>query len=302
MPMVAPMMPNISDNIRGAFLMMGSMAAFTLNDACMKALSDELPLSQALFLRGLATTALMYLLARSLGVLNLAMSPRDRWLVRLRNVMEIGTAYFFITALFNMPLANASAIMQALPLSVTLAGALFLGQAVGWRRLIAILIGFTGVMLIVRPGMAGFNVYSLYVLVAVVLVTIRDILARKISASVPTMTVALMNALSVTIAFGLASIFTDWAPLSGKATLQLGGASIFIIGGYVFSVSAMRAGEIAVIAPFRYTSLLWALVLGLVVFSDWPDQITLLGSAIVVATGVYTFYRERRISQENAGG
>lgn len=281
--------------------MMASMAAFTLNDACMKALSDELPLSQALFLRGLATTALMYLLARSVGGLTFTMSRRDRMLVRLRNVMEIGTAYFFINALFNMPLANASAIMQALPLSVTLAGALFLGHAVGWRRLSAILVGFLGVMLIVRPGLAGFNIYSLYVLIAVLLVTIRDILSRMLSTDVPTMTVALMNAFSVTVAFGLASIFTDWAPLSGKAAWQLGAASVFIIGGYVFSVAAMRVGEIAIIAPFRYTSLLWALALGLVVFSDWPDGLTLIGSAIVVATGVYTFYRERRISRQNTG-
>ena len=285
--------------MRGALLMMGSMASFTLNDASMKALSDELPLAQALFLRGLATMALMYLLARSLGPLKLKMSRRDRNLVRLRNLAEIGTAYFFITALFNMPIANAAAIMQALPLSVTLAGALFLGQAVGWRRLSAILVGFLGVMLIVRPGMAGFNIYSVYVLIAVVLVTIRDVLSRKISADVPTMTVALMNAVSVTVAFGLASLFTDWAPLTVKATMQLGAASVFIIGGYIFSVSAMRVGEIAVIAPFRYTSLLWALVLGLLIFAEWPDLLTLLGSAIVVVTGVYTFYRERRFSRRN---
>lgn len=289
----------LTDNMRGALLMMGSMASFTLNDASMKALSDELPLAQALFLRGLATMALMYLLARSLGAIKLKMSRRDRNLVRLRNLAEIGTAYFFITALFNMPIANAAAIMQALPLSVTLAGALFLGQAVGWRRLSAILVGFLGVMLIVRPGMAGFNIYSVYVLIAVVLVTIRDVLSRKISAEVPTMTVALMNAVSVTVAFGLASLFTDWAPLSGKATMQLGAASVFIIGGYIFSVSAMRIGEIAVIAPFRYTSLLWALVLGLAIFAEWPDLLTLLGSAIVVVTGVYTFYRERRFSRRN---
>ena len=99
------------------------------------------------------------------------------------------------------------------------------------------------------------------------------------------------------LAFGLASLFSDWQPLSATAVMQLGGASIFIIGGYVFSVAAMRVGEIAVIAPFRYTSLLWALVLGLLVFGEWPDAVTLLGGAIVVATGVYTFYRERRLTQ-----
>ncbi|MCP3972041.1 MAG: DMT family transporter [Rhodobacteraceae bacterium] len=295
-------MAMISDNIRGSLLMMGSMASFTLNDACMKALSDELPLAQAIFLRGVGTTVLLFVLARSLGGLRFDLPWRDWRLIWVRNVTEIAAAYFFLAALFHMPIANVTAILQVLPLTVTLAGAVFLGQAVGWRRLTAILVGLFGVLLIVRPGFAGFNFYSLYVLAAVVMVTIRDILARKLSDQVPTMTVAFLNAVSVMAVFGVISAFQDWAPLSPKAAMQLGGASILIIGGYIFSVSAMRVGEIAVIAPFRYTALLWALVLGLLVFAEWPDALTLAGSAVIVVMGVYTFYRERRISRENAAG
>ena len=280
--------------------MMGSMVSFTLNDACMKAVADELPLAQAVFLRSAATTILMLILIRMLRAGFSKMSRRDRWLVRARNVTEVATAYFFITALFNMPIANATAIMQALPLTVTLASAVFLGQVIGWRRLTAILVGLSGVLLIVRPGLDGFNVYSLYVLAAVAMVTIRDVLSRKISANVPTITIALLNAVSVTIAFGLASIFIDWAPLSSKAAVQLGAASILIIGGYICAVSAMRVGEIAVVAPFRYTSLLAAMLFGFVAFNEFPDGLTLIGAAIVVATGVYTFYREQRLAQHAA--
>ena len=291
----------LTDNMRGALLMMGSMAAFTLNDAFMKALSDELPLAQAIFLRGIATTVMMYVLARAMGGLRLNL-PRRQWmLIALRSVTEIGAAYFFISALYNMPLANASAILQALPLSITLAGAVFLGEAVGWRRYSAILVGFLGVLLIVRPGFAGFNAYSVYALLAVVMVTLRDLLARRLSHDVPTMTVALVNAFAVMVVFGFGAFAADWAPVSGKAAFQLAGASVLIIGGYVFSVSAMRVGEIAVIAPFRYTSLLWALMLGLLIFTEWPDALTLIGSAVVVATGVYTFYRERKIAQQIIG-
>ena len=289
-------MPILTDNTRGAALMMGSMAAFTLNDACMKAISGELPLAQAIFLRGIGTTVLMFFLARAVGGLKLSLPPGQWKLIALRSLSEIGAAYFFISALFNMPLANASAILQALPLSITLAGALFLGEAVGWRRFSAILIGFLGVLLIVRPGVAGFNAYSVYALLAVVMVTLRDLLARRLAFEVPTMTVALVNSLAVTLAFGLGTLSADWLPVSGRAALLLAAASVLIIGGYVFSVSAMRVGEIAVIAPFRYTSLLWALVLGLTVFGEWPGVLTLVGSAIVVATGVYTFYRERKIA------
>lgn len=277
--------------------MAGSMACFTLNDACMKAAMEEVPLFQSLFLRGLATTLWMLILARMMGGLKLRLGRRDRVLVLIRNVTEVGSAYFFMTAISHMPLANASAIMQALPLSVTLAGALFLGEAVGWRRLSAILVGFAGVLLIVRPGVEGFNLYSVYPLIVVGLVTVRDLLSRQLSAEVPSMTVAFFNALSVMVFFGAGSVFVDWAPMTGRATLLLGAASVLIIGGYICAVAAMRVGEIALVAPFRYTSLLWALLLGFVVFGDWPAVPTLVGAAIVVATGVYTFYRERNMAR-----
>ncbi len=290
-------MVTLTDNTRGTLLMIGSMAAFTLNDACMKALSTSLPLAQSIFLRGLLTTALMLGLAWGLGKLNLRMSPRDRLLVALRTLTEVGSAYFFISALYNMPFANATAILQALPLSITLAGAVFLGEAVGWRRMAAILIGFAGVLMIVRPGFDGFNAYSLYALTAVVLVTARDLLSRRLSRKVETLTVALINAVAVTVVFGIASTTITWQPVSAHTALLLCGASVLIIGGYVFSVSAMRVGEIAVIAPFRYTALLWALILGFVVFGEWPSILTLIGSAIIVMTGVYTFSRERSLAK-----
>ena len=112
------------------------------------------------------------------------------------------------------------------------------------------------------------------------------------------MTVALVASGSVTVVAGIGTGFEDWVPLSSTSTLQLVAASLMIIGGYVFSVSAMRVGEIAIIAPFRYTSLLWALLLGFLVFAEWPTLLTMIGAAIVVATGVYTFYRERRLLRE----
>jgi len=286
-------------NARGAAFMTGSMICFTLNDACMKALSGEVPLSQAIFLRGIATTLLIFILAIALGGLKLRLPRREWKLIALRSVTEIGSAYFFISAIFNMPFANATAILQVLPLSVTLAGAIFLGEAVGWRRMLAIMIGFSGVLLIVRPGFEGFNTYSLYALAAVVAVTARDLLSRQLSMDVPTLTVAFFNALTVMVVFGFASATITWAPVSPAAWAQLGAASVFIIGGYIFSVSAMRIGEIAVIAPFRYTAMISALLLGLILFGEWPDSLTLIGSGIIAVMGLYTFYRERGMSKQS---
>jgi len=290
----------MTDNLRGALMMMGSMLFFTVNDAFMKSLSDELPLFQALFLRGILTSALLFLLARNMGKLKWNLPRRDWNLIAIRTAAEMAAAYFFLTALFNMPIANATAILQALPLAITLVGAMFFGEAVGWRRLTAIIIGFCGVLMIVRPGAEGFNAYSIYALISVAAVTVRDLAARRLSRDVPSMTVALTAAVGVTLFAGVSSAFIDWAPVTGKVTLQLGAASVMVIGGYIFSVTAMRHGEIAMVAPFRYTSLLWALLLGLVIFAEWPKPLTLIGAAIVVGTGVYTFYRERR-RQADAG-
>ncbi|SIO52515.1 EamA-like transporter family protein [Rhodovulum sp. ES.010] len=128
-------MAPLSDNMRGAALMMGSMAAFTFNDACMKALSDAVPFFQALFLRGCGTILLLLILARAMGGLRLRLPRCDWGRIAVRTLAEIGAAFFFITALFNAPIANVTAIIQTTPLSVTLAGAVFLGEPVGWARL-----------------------------------------------------------------------------------------------------------------------------------------------------------------------
>jgi S-adenosylmethionine uptake transporter len=286
-------MLNLSDNLRGAVFMLLSMTAFTFNDAAMKGLADELPLFQAIFLRSVGVCVFLGVLAWKSGAFKVHIAASDRKLIALRSIVEVGAAFFFISSLFNMPIANVTAIIQALPLTVSLAAAVFLGEAVGWRRLIAILVGFIGVMLIVRPGGEGFSIYSVYVLAAVVCVTIRDLAARRMTSTVPTLSVALIAAVCVLIFSGLGSITEDWAQPSATASLQLLAASTFIIGGYIFSVSAMRSGEIGFVAQFRYSSLLVALVLGFVFFDEWPDLLTLIGSAIVVATGLFTLYRER---------
>ena len=281
-------------NQRGALLMATSMVTFTINDTFIKAVSDELPLFQVITLRGLAVTLALLIAARALGRRLGGIAVRDRWLIALRTAGEVGGTWFFLTALFHMPIANVSAILQALPLSVTLGTAVFFGERVGWRRWTAIAVGFAGVMLIVRPGADGFTVYSLYALAAVASVTVRDLAARRLSAEVPSMAVALAAAVGVTVFGVLGSAVTPWQPVSALAAAQLSGAVVALLFGYVTSVMAMRVGEIGVVAPFRYSSLVAALILGFVIFGDWPAPLTLLGSAVVVATGLFTLWRERR--------
>ncbi len=291
-------MVDARDNLKGAGLMVVSMAAFTFNDVCMKTLSGQIPLFQAIFMRGLLTCLLIWLVGRRMGAIRLALPRRDWGLIALRSGAEIGATFFFLTALFHMPIANVTAILQALPLTVALAAALFFREPLGWRRLVAIGVGFGGVMLIVRPGAEGFSVYSLYALAAVGFVTLRDLTARRLSPAVPSITVALITAMVITVAGGLVSTVQGWAPVDGRALGLIALAAGFILGGYLASVAVMRVGEIGFIAPFRYTGLIWALLLGFVVFDDWPAPLTLVGATVVVAMGLFTLFRERQLRRK----
>ncbi|MEP2718659.1 DMT family transporter [Pseudophaeobacter sp.] len=284
----------MTPNQRGAFLMMGAMAAFTFNDTLVKMIGTSLPLSQILVLRGVMATVLIYALARYQGSLRLRLSRRDWVLVALRCLAEAGATFLFLTALMRMPIANITAVLQMLPLTVTLGAALLFQEPVGWRRMLAILAGFCGMLLIVRPGPDGFDAASIYALGAVACVTLRDLSTRRMSPNVPSMTVTLLASFSV-LAFGVVySFFQDWEPASPVQLGLLAGAACIILLGYLGSVMAMRVGDVAVVSPFRYTGLLWALILGWAVFGDWPDMLTLIGGSIVVAAGLFTLYRERQ--------
>ena len=164
----------------------------------------------------------------------------------------------------------------------------------------AIGIGFLGVMLIVRPGTDGFDRWSILGLVSVVCVVIRDLATRRLSSRVPSVAVAFLAALAVTLGAALILPFTEIAAVGPKQALQIAAAAGFLIVGYLAVVMSMRVGDISVVAPFRYTSLVAAILLGWGAFGQFPDSWTLTGSAIVVATGVYTFYRERRLAREAA--
>jgi S-adenosylmethionine uptake transporter len=284
----------MSPNLQGALLMMASMAAFTFNDTLVKLTDGAVPLFQLLALRGILATLLIYALARGLGRLRWDLSRRDWGLVAIRSGAEIGAAYFFLTALLNMPLANVTAILQVLPLTVTLGAALFFGETVGWRRWSAIAVGFCGMLLVIQPGTDGFTGWSLYALVAVGFVTLRDLSTRRMSPTVPPLTVTFFAALSVMLFSLVVAVPQGWTPVSPRDSALIAGSAVFNLGGYVFSVLVMRVGEIAVVAPFRYTSLVWALLLGFVVFGDWPGPLVLLGAGLIAATGLFTLYRETR--------
>mgnify|MGYP001423755900 FL=1 len=283
----------LSENIKGAIFMSVNMLAFVVNDAFMKFLFIDISIYQAIFLRGVITIPMLALMAVYRNQITFSVNRSDWKYIWLRVAGEVGAAVFFLSALAQIPLANVTAILQAVPLTVTMAAALFLRETVGWRRWLAIIIGFLGVTIIVRPGVDGFSVYSLYAIAAVFCVTIRDIATRKLSKDVPTSLVALITGVAITLYGAIMLPSVAWIPLTATHWFLLTLAAIAIVFGYVFSVLAMRTGETSFIAPFRYTAMIWAIGLGIILFNDWPDNLTLLGTTIVIATGIYSFHREK---------
>ena len=283
----------LSENIKGAIFMSVNMLAFVVNDAFMKFLFIDISIYQAIFLRGVITIPMLALMAVYRNQITFSVNKSDWKYIWLRVAGEVGAAVFFLSALAQIPLANVTAILQAVPLTVTMAAALFLRETVGWRRWLAIIIGFLGVTIIVRPGVDGFSVYSLYAIAAVFCVTLRDIATRKLSKDVPTSLVAMITGVAITLYGAIMLPSVVWIPLTATHWFLLNLAAIAIVFGYLFSVLAMRTGETSFIAPFRYTAMIWAIGLGIILFNDWPDNLTLLGTTIVIATGIYSFHREK---------
>ncbi|WP_417513625.1 DMT family transporter [Minwuia sp.] len=289
-----------SENMRGATLMMLCMAGYGINDALIKLAGEAVSLPQAIFFRGLVATSLLVLLAWRKGAFRKAVGRRDRRILVFRIIGEVGGTYCFLQALFNMPIANATAILQSLPLAVALAGAVFLGERVGWRRYSAILVGFAGVMIIVRPGLQGFDAHAFWALAAVGFIVLRDLLTRQLSSDVPSVLAAMITAAVITTMGAVMLPFYEWKPLQAAPLGFLAVGACFLIGGYLFSISAMRTGDVGFVSPFRYTILIWAILTGIIIFGHVPDVLTFAGAAIVVATGIYTFYREQKVGRRAA--
>ena len=283
----------LNDNLLGAALMTCCVLAYVLNDAVMKLLFADIDFFQAIFLRGLVSLPPILILALMTKTLLQKYSAKNQRLMIIRILAEIGTTVTFLTALKHMPLANVTAILQSLPLAITMAAAIFLGEPVGWRRWSAICVGFTGVLIIIRPGLAGFNSYSLLALAAVILLTVREISTRQLDNKVPTVTVALSTTLGITAFAALMLIGTEWAEINFVSWSLIIAAAAAVTVATLLSVVAMRTGDIGFVSPFRYTSLIGAIGLGILLFGEWPDGVTLLGAAIIAFAGIYSLYREQ---------
>ena len=290
-------------NVHGILLVIASMAGFTVEDALIKQLSQTLPVGQVLTLLGIGSAVIFALLAHLRGHNILARAAWRRPFL-LRALAEATAAMAFVTSLSLVDITVVAAVFQATPLVITMGAALFLGEEVGWRRWSAICLGFLGVLMIIRPGLSGFEPAALFVLISVAAVAARDLITRRIDVAVSSFVVSFQGFAAVVPAgvVLLAMSGTGPQPLSLPQTAMLLGAVFFGALAYYGIVQAMRIGEAAAVTPFRYTRLLFSLIVGVVVFNERPDAMTLAGAALVIGTGLYTFLREQRLARRKRQG
>jgi drug/metabolite transporter (DMT)-like permease len=286
----------VAVNRRGIIAMSLSMALFVANDALVKHVSSSLPSGQLIFIRGLFATALMLSLAQAVGALRQwpLMANRTLW---VRSGFDACASMVYLTAVFHLPLGNATAINLASPLFIILLAMWWLREHVTLIRGLAVVIGFTGVLLVVQPAAEGFSLYSLVAVLGTLLHATRDLLTRRIPPQVPAALISLSTALSVTLLSGTVSLFQDWQPVPMAALLQLALAAVFLSAGYYTLIMAMRTGDVSVIAPFRYSGLLFALLIGHVLWDEMPNALAWGGIALLVGSGLTILHTERRRQQ-----
>ncbi len=286
----------MTDNGRAALFMTASMAMFAIEDAFIKALAQAMPVWQLLAMTGILGMTVFWL--------RLARRRQPLWtrallhpMVVLRNLGEVVGAISFVTALAIGELSSTSAILQVLPLTLVLGAALFLGEKVGWRRWASVVVGFAGVLLILRPGTAAFQPAMIWALLGVAGLTMRDLATRRVPKGVPSDQLSasaygamVLGGLALGLASGQSAVAVDPWQLG-----LLGGTVIFGVLGYATLVAASRLGEASSVAPFRYTRLAFALFVAAVVFGERPDLPMLLGAGMIALAGGYAMWREARV-------
>ena len=287
------------ENLRGILFMILAMAGFAFEDLFIKTLSTHLPVSEIIIILG-STGSIIFLIIAKLQRAPIVHKDLLNRHVVTRTVFELFGALFFVIAIALTPLSSASAILQVTPLLVTIGAAVFFRENVGWRRWTAVLIGFIGVLLILRPGFGGFMPASIFALLGAMFLAGRDLATRAMEVKLPSVTIALYAFL----AFGISGIFimpfnSAMIALTSTDIMYFIGASVFGVIAYYSLVIASRIGEMSVISPFRYSRIVFAMLLSILVLKENPDSLTLIGATIIVASGLYTFLRENVLKQNN---
>lgn len=280
--------------------MVGAVASLTASDALIKSMSNTYSVGQLLFIRSLFVWPWIFFFAwRQGGLRVLRLNSTKGHFVR--GFLVIASTFLFVTGLQYLPLANANAAIFMGPLFITAMAPLILGERVGWRRWAAVSIGFLGVLVMVRPGTDAFQWALLFPITGAMCGGLRDLITRRISQAENTLAMLAMTTIAIMVA-GVISIPFGWAPFDSDDLVKFAVSGTLVTAGHYLMIDAFRRGEAGLVAPFKYTSLLWAIVIGYVAFGELPDHYTLAGATIIIAAGLYVFYRETQLRKAAAGG
>ncbi len=278
-------------NRRGMFALMGAMAAFAVNDMVMKLTAQNYPLGEVITVRGTLATILV-------GSIMLAMVQMSALrfispLVLSRTMFDGLAMVMFTTALIHMPLAELSAINLVSPLIITAAAVIFFREEVGWRRWTAIAVGFLGTLLMIKPTPASFNAWALLGIATAFAGVARDMITRLLDPRVPTLMISFLAAFGSMLIGPVMGLTEQWKPMAWADVGMLAISATFVATGHMLVVMAFRGSvDVAAIAPFRYTLLIWAGLCGYLAFGEVPDRFAIAGSVLIVGSGLYALHRE----------
>ncbi|SFC87489.1 DMT family transporter [Tropicimonas isoalkanivorans] len=277
---------------QGIVLMCVGVAFLSANDAIAKSLTSGYSPLQILFMRNLIALPFTMVIALIMGGPSALRSHRPLAHL-LRGALWVGAAMMFFTSFIYLGLAEATALIFVAPFFMTLISALFLGEHVGWRRWLAVLTGFLGVLVIIRPGGATFQLISLLPVATALVYAMLMLSARWVDRreSVWTLLVYLTGAGALLSALVVPFV---WVPVRSEDLWLFAGIAMCGTVGMTLMTQAFRVAPAVVVAPLDYTGLLWATLFGWLIWRESPDSMTVMGAAIIIGSGVFTIFRERR--------
>ena len=283
----------MSLNLKAAVLTVLVSLLYTLNDAIMKFVMVELPTFQAVMFRGFIVLPLLFFLAWRMQFLTWQLPPKSWRMSWARGIAEIVLTYFILQAFRHMYLSDVIAILQATPLMLTIVAALLFAERVSLKRWGAVVLGFTGVLIIIQPGTAAFDWASLYALGAVASLTCREIITRHLPEKTPDLFPAIITSILVLVFAMAVTPFENWGTLTPQLMLYLAAAALFMTGATYFAITMMRLGDVSFTAPFRYSGIIWSVILGILFFQEWPGLATWTGAGILVISGLMLIKEEQ---------
>jgi len=286
--------PSQNHNLRAGFFMVAALASFVLNDTCIKLIGTTLPLGEIMAVRGGFSVTLIAAVCGYQGVLHKAyhaFTPS----VLIRSGLDVCSTFLFLICLLHMPIANLTAITQTVPLAVVVLSVTFLKERVGWRRGLAIALGFTGVLFIVRPSPQNVTLYEMLALGMVIVLAFRDLMTKRIPSHVPTLLIALANSGLVMLGGATLVLWQGFQVPQLWQVVFLATSSALLSAGYLLIIIAMRLGDLSATAPFRYVNILITIIIGIVIFAEHPDGFAYVGMLLVILAGLYAAQREAKL-------